>query len=78
MKILAVTNLFPPHQADTDDFRSQNVTDALRERGHTLRVLTSEHRAAPRSKLIDARQEAPCMRLFRAKKTAMATAAEKG
>ena len=41
MKILAVTNLFPPHQADTDDFRSQNVTDALRERGHTLRVLTS-------------------------------------
>lgn len=41
MKILVVTNLFPPHQADTDDFRCQNVTDALRERGHTMRVLTS-------------------------------------
>ncbi|MFM8470209.1 MAG: glycosyltransferase [Limisphaerales bacterium] len=41
MKILVVTNLFPPHLADTDDFRCQNVTEALRERGHTLRVLTS-------------------------------------
>lgn len=41
MKILVVANLFPPHLADTDDFRCQNVTDALRERGHTLRVLTS-------------------------------------
>ncbi len=43
MKILAVTNLFPPHQADTDDFRCQNVTDALRARGHTVRVLTSTY-----------------------------------
>ncbi|MBI5802020.1 MAG: glycosyltransferase family 4 protein [Verrucomicrobia bacterium] len=43
MKILVVTNLFPPHQADTDDFRCQNVTDALRERGHTVRVLTSTY-----------------------------------
>jgi len=41
VKILVVTNLFPPHLADTDDFRCQNVTDALRERGHTIRVLTS-------------------------------------
>lgn len=41
MKILVVTNLFPPHLGKTDDFRCQNVTDALRERGHTLRVLTS-------------------------------------
>lgn len=41
MKILVVTNLFPPHLADSDDYRCQNVTDALRERGHTLRVLTS-------------------------------------
>lgn len=41
MKILVVNNLFPPHQADTDDFRCQNVTDALRARGHVVRVLTS-------------------------------------
>lgn len=41
MKILVLTNLFPPHHADTDDFRCQNVTEALRARGHTVRVLTS-------------------------------------
>lgn len=41
MKVLVVTNLYPPHLADTDDFRCQNVTDALRERGHSVRVLTS-------------------------------------
>lgn len=41
MKILVVTNLLPPHHADTDDFRCQNVTEALRARGHTVRVLTS-------------------------------------
>lgn len=41
MKILVLTNLFPPHLAETDDFRCQNVTDALRGRGHTVRVLTS-------------------------------------
>ncbi len=41
VKILVVTNLYPPHLADTDDFRCQNVSAALRKRGHTLRVLTS-------------------------------------
>ena len=43
MKILVITNLFPPHHADTDDFRCQNVTEALRAHGHTIRVLTSKH-----------------------------------
>lgn len=43
MKILVVTNLFPPHQADTDDFRCENVAGALRKRGHTVRVLTSTY-----------------------------------
>lgn len=41
MKILLLTNLYPPHLEDTDDFRCQNVADALRDRGHTIRVLTS-------------------------------------
>ncbi len=43
VKLLVVTNLFPPHQADSDDFHCQNVTDALRARGHTVRVLTSTY-----------------------------------
>jgi len=41
VKILAITNLYPPHLADTDDFRCQNVAEALADRGHTVRVLTS-------------------------------------
>jgi glycogen synthase len=41
VRILVVTNLYPPHLADTDDFRCQNVTEALGGRGHELRVLTS-------------------------------------
>ena len=41
MNILALTNLFPPHHADSDDFRCQNTVEALRARGHMVRVLTS-------------------------------------
>ena len=41
MKVLLVTNLYPPHLADTDDFRCQDVANALRECGHTVCVLTS-------------------------------------
>jgi glycosyltransferase involved in cell wall biosynthesis len=43
VRILIVTNLYPPHHAGTFDFRCQNVTEALRRRGHTIRVLTSNH-----------------------------------
>lgn len=43
MKILALTNLFPPHHAGTFDLRCQTVTDALRQRGHQIRILTSNH-----------------------------------
>ena len=46
LKILVLTNLYPPQLADTDDFRCQNVTEALRARGHTVRVLTSNHGVA--------------------------------
>ena len=43
MKILVLTNLYPPHHAGTFDERCQAVTDALRLRGHEIRVLTSNH-----------------------------------
>ena len=43
MKILLLTNLYPPHLADTDDQRCQNITEALRLRGHAVCVLTSNH-----------------------------------
>ena len=43
MKILVLTNLYPPHHAGTHDFRCQSVVDNLRLRGHEVRVLTSSH-----------------------------------
>ena len=41
VKILALTNLYPPHHAGTFDTHCQNVVEALRTRGHTILVLTS-------------------------------------
>jgi glycosyltransferase involved in cell wall biosynthesis len=43
MKILALTNLYPPHLAGTFDHRCQKVADALRMRGHTVSILTSNY-----------------------------------
>ncbi len=42
VKILVLTNLYPPHHAGTYDFRCQTITEALRTRGHTMHVLTSK------------------------------------
>ena len=41
MKILALTNLYPPHHAGTFDTHCQNAVEAMRLRGHTVLVLTS-------------------------------------
>jgi len=43
VKILVLANLYPPHHAGTYDFRCQTISEALRTRGHTVRVLTSKH-----------------------------------
>jgi glycogen synthase len=43
MKILALTNLYPPHHAGTFDHHCHTVTESLRLRGHTILVLTSSH-----------------------------------
>jgi glycosyltransferase involved in cell wall biosynthesis len=43
MKILALTNLYPPHNAGTFDHHCQTVIDSLRLRGHHVLVLTSMH-----------------------------------
>ena len=43
MKILALTNLYPPHLAGTFEYRCQKVADALRLRGHTVVILTSNY-----------------------------------
>lgn len=43
MKILVVSNLYPPHHAGTFDFRCEAVVEKLKQRGHELLVLTSRH-----------------------------------
>lgn len=55
MKILVITNLFPPHHAGTYDYRCESVVNALRGRGHLVHVLTSNHglRAEQRGAEVD-------------------------
>jgi glycogen synthase len=43
VKILVITNLYPPHHAGTFDLRCEAVVNNLKLRGHTVRVLTSTH-----------------------------------
>jgi glycosyltransferase involved in cell wall biosynthesis len=43
MRILVVTNLYPPHHAGTFDNRCQTIAESLRLRGHEICVLTSSH-----------------------------------
>jgi glycosyltransferase involved in cell wall biosynthesis len=43
MKILVLTNFYPPHHAGTFDNHCQTVTESLRMRGHTIGILTSSH-----------------------------------
>lgn len=44
MKILVLTNLFPPHHIGGYELICQTVVDLLRTRGHEVHVLTSIHR----------------------------------
>jgi glycosyltransferase involved in cell wall biosynthesis len=43
MKLLALTNLYPPHHAGTFENHCQSVTESLRLRGHSIGILTSTH-----------------------------------
>ena len=46
MKILVISNLYPPHYVGGYELRCAVVVDALRARGHEVRVLTSNHTVA--------------------------------
>lgn len=43
MKILTLTNLYPPYYVGGYELRCAAITEALRQRGHEVRVLTSDH-----------------------------------
>lgn len=46
MKILVLSNLYPPHHIGGYEMLCQEVTDGLAERGHTMMVLTSDFDAS--------------------------------
>ena len=43
MRILVVTNFYPPHHIGGYELRCEDVVHGLRDRGHDLSVLTSKH-----------------------------------
>ena len=43
MRILTLTNLYPPFYVGGYELRCAAITEALRQRGHEVRVLTSDH-----------------------------------
>lgn len=43
MRILTLTNLYPPFYVGGYELRCAAITEALRQRGHTVQVLTSDH-----------------------------------
>src|SRR5258708_24337497 len=44
MKILALTNLYPPHFLGGYELICETVVKELRKRGHIIQLLTSNHR----------------------------------
>ncbi len=49
MRILTVSNLYPPHYIGGYELRCQVIVEALRARGHTVQVLASNHGIDPHS-----------------------------
>ena len=46
MRILVVSNLYPPHYVGGYELRCRDITEALHQRGHHVKVLTSDHLTA--------------------------------
>ncbi|MFN7139370.1 MAG: glycosyltransferase family 4 protein [Limisphaerales bacterium] len=49
MNLLVLTNLYPPHYVGGYELHCQLVVEALRSRGHRVKVLTSDYQAAAAS-----------------------------
>ncbi|MFK7851135.1 MAG: glycosyltransferase family 4 protein [Akkermansiaceae bacterium] len=50
MKILVITNLYPPHEIGGYELRCRDVCDRLKASGHDVHILTSDHSVAGRPK----------------------------
>lgn len=51
MKILVISNLYPPHEIGGYEIICRDVVEQLTKTGHELRVLTSDHRIVNRPEL---------------------------
>jgi glycosyltransferase involved in cell wall biosynthesis len=49
MKILALSNLYPPHEIGGYEIRCRDLCERLMARGHDVHVLTSDHQVAGRT-----------------------------
>ncbi|MDB6079276.1 MAG: glycosyltransferase family 1 protein [Akkermansiaceae bacterium] len=48
MKILVISNLYPPHEIGGYEIRCRDIMEGLRARGHEVRILTSDHQVPGR------------------------------
>ncbi len=51
MKILVITNLYPPHEIGGYELRCRDVCDRLKASGHDIHILTSDHKVAGRQEI---------------------------
>lgn len=51
MKILVITNLYPPHEIGGYEIRCRDVCERLMSYGHEIRILTSDHHVTGRAKV---------------------------
>ena len=53
MKILVISNLYPPHEIGGYEIRCRDVCERLEAFGHEIHVLTSDHKVAGRAEVMD-------------------------
>ena len=53
MKILVITNLYPPHEIGGYELRCRDVCDRLKASGHEIHILTSDHKVAGRTEIAE-------------------------
>ncbi|MEI6175482.1 MAG: glycosyltransferase family 4 protein [Verrucomicrobiota bacterium] len=53
MKILVITNLYPPHEIGGYELRCRDVCDRLKALGHEIHILTSNHSVAGRPQVVE-------------------------
>jgi glycogen(starch) synthase len=53
MKILVITNLYPPHEIGGYELRCRDVCDRLKASGHEVHILTSNHKVAGRTEIAE-------------------------